>query len=78
MTSRGFWDGSCTDKVCGAGITISFFIQGLRSVIRYNKCVPVKDSNSLDAELGTLCHQNLDAEMREVVLRSLILNYIQL
>ena len=52
MTSRGFWDGSCTDKVCGAGITISFFIQGLAWVIRYNKCVPVKDSNSLDAELG--------------------------
>ena len=25
----GFWDGSCNDKVCGAGITISFFIQGL-------------------------------------------------
>ena len=22
----GFWDGSCNDKVCGAGITISFFI----------------------------------------------------
>ena len=25
----GFWDGSCNDKVCCAGITISFFIQVL-------------------------------------------------
>ena len=33
----GFWDGSCTDKVCGASITISFFIQGLEWVIRYKK-----------------------------------------
>ena len=33
----GFWDGSCTDKVCGAGITISVFIQGLEWVIRFKK-----------------------------------------
>ena len=25
----GFWDGSCNGKVCGAGITISFFIHGV-------------------------------------------------
>ena len=48
----GFWDGISNDKVCGAGITISFFIEGLVWVIRYNKCGPVKGSNSLDAELG--------------------------
>ena len=48
----GFWDGSCTEKVCGAGITVSFFKQGLGWVIRYKKCGPVKSSNSLDAELG--------------------------
>ena len=48
----GFWDGSCNDKVCGASITISFFIQELGLVIRFKKCGPVKGSNSLDAELG--------------------------
>ena len=48
----GICDGSCNDKVCGAGSTISFFIQGLGWVTRYKKCGPVKGSNSLDAELG--------------------------
>ena len=48
----GFWVGSCTDKVCGAGITFSFFTQRLGWVIRYEKCGPVEGSNSLDAELG--------------------------
>ena len=47
----GFWDGSCNDKVCGAGITISFFIQGLDWVMRYKKCGPVEGSNSLDSDL---------------------------
>ena len=30
----GFRDGSCNDQVCGAGITISIFIQGLGWVMR--------------------------------------------
>ena len=44
--------GVASDKVCGACITISFFIQGLGWVTRYKKCGPVVGSNSLDAELG--------------------------
>ena len=48
----GFWAGSGNDKVCGAGITISFCIQELEWVIRYKKCAPVTGSNSLDVELG--------------------------
>ena len=31
----GFWDGSCDDKVCGAGITISIFLQGVGWVMRF-------------------------------------------
>ena len=50
----GFLDGSCNDKVCGAGITISIFRQELGGggVMRYKKCGLVERSNSLDAELG--------------------------
>ena len=48
----GFWDGSCNDKVCGAGITISIFRQELGGVMRYKKCGLVERSNSLDAGLG--------------------------
>ena len=48
----GFCDGSCNDKVCGAGITISFFIQELGWVMRCKKCGPMEGSNSLYAELG--------------------------
>ena len=53
----GFWVGSCTDKVCGAGITISLFKQVLGWVIRNKKCGRVKGSNSLDADRSSrLCH----------------------
>ena len=55
----------CVDKVCGADITISIFLQGLGWVMRCTKCRPVEGSNSLDAELG-VC-----AMLRKVVLRSL-------
>ena len=48
----GFWDGSCNDKVCGANITISFFIQGLGVGYAVQKYGPVEGSNSLDAEPG--------------------------
>ena len=44
--------GVAKDNVCGACITISFFIQGLGWVTRYKKCGPVVGSNSLDADLG--------------------------
>ena len=48
----GFWDGSCSDNICGAGITILLFTQGAGWVRRYKKCGPVPGTNSLDAELG--------------------------
>ena len=78
----GFWDGSCNDKVCGTGITMSFFMQGLGWVIRYKKCEPVQGSNSLGAELGG-CAMLIESlklwlQKRKVVLRWLRFNSIQL
>ena len=35
----GFWDGSCSDNICGAGITILLFTQGAGWVRRYKKNV---------------------------------------
>ena len=65
--------GGCNDRVCGAGITISIFIQGLASVVRYKKCGPVEGSNSLDAELGgcAMLIESLKIWLRKVVLSSL-------
>ena len=48
----GFWDGSCNDKTCGAGITILLFSQETGWVTRYKKRGPVPGTNSPDAELG--------------------------
>ena len=64
---NGFWDGSSNDKACGAGITISIFIQGLEWVARYKKCLLVIGSNSLDAELGgcAMLIESLKIWMRE-------------
>ena len=48
----GFWDGSCSDHMCGAGITILLVTQSAGWVTRFQKCGKVKGKNSLDAELG--------------------------
>ena len=61
-------------KVCGAGFTISIFMQGLGMGLCGTKnCGPVEGSNSLDAELVGCADrksQNLDAEMRKGRLNS--------
>ena len=48
----GFWDGSCDNGNCGAGILIKACsdLQGWIPV--YKKCGPALGHNSLDAELG--------------------------
>ena len=48
----GFWDGSCANGNCGAGIFIMACsdLQGWSPI--YKKCGPVPGINSLDAELG--------------------------
>ena len=63
----GFWDGSCNDKICGAGITILLFTQGTGWVTIYKKCGPVPGTNSLDAELGgcAMLIESLDMWLRK-------------
>ena len=48
----GFWDDSCDNGKCGAGIVIQAFTESLGWVSTYKKCGPVTGRSSLDAELG--------------------------
>ena len=48
----GFWDGSCENGKCGAGIMIQAFTDALGWAPIHKKCGPVQGQNSLDAELG--------------------------
>ena len=47
----GFWDGSCDNGKCGAGIVIQAFVESLCWVPIYKKCGPVTGQNTLDAKL---------------------------
>ena len=48
----GFWDGSCDNGKCGAGVMIMACSEVLGWFPMYKKCGPVSGQNSLDAELG--------------------------
>ena len=49
----GFWDGSCEDGTCEAGIMIQVFTKTLGWVPIHKKCGLVGGRNSLDAELSS-------------------------
>ena len=48
----GFWDGSCENGTCGAGIMIQALTKILGGTPIHTKCGRVRCRNSLDAELG--------------------------
>ena len=48
----GFWDGSCSNNMCGAGIAILLYTHGTGWITWYKQRGQVPGTNSLDAELG--------------------------
>ena len=48
----GFWDGSCRNGVCGAGMLIKIFTLTLGWATIHKKCGSVLGKNSLDAEIA--------------------------
>ena len=48
----GFWDGSCENGTCGAGIMIQALTKILGGTPIHTKCGRVRCRNALDAELG--------------------------
>ena len=63
----GFWDGSCNDNICGAGVIVLLFSPKTGWITIQKKCRPAPGTYSLDAEFGgcAMLIENLNFWLRK-------------